>query len=142
VLDDVERRRFLVEPAREDPLPAFVRLLDVELNEGARQFLLFPRRRGLAGAQADNDVFPAHRLAGVKRDVLDNPVALVEDTEHRDALGHRRDAAFAIGCRGHLLRSGQWRVLLRLALAARGKRKRDDQRSGGGAHAYSGIQGS
>ena len=45
VLDDVERRRFLVEPAREHPAPAFVRPLHVELDERAGQLLILPTAR-------------------------------------------------------------------------------------------------
>ena len=52
VLDDVERRRFLVEPAGEDPLPVPVGPLHIELDEGAGQLLRLPRRGRLAGAQA------------------------------------------------------------------------------------------
>jgi hypothetical protein len=141
VLDDVERRRFLVDPARENAAPPPVRLLDVELDEGARQFLFLPRRGRLAGAEANDHVLPADRLAGVQRDVLDDPVALVEDAEDRNALRHRRHSALARGGRGDGLR-GRDGILLFGALAARRQRKRDQHGCGKGAHAYSGIQGS
>jgi hypothetical protein len=96
VLDNVERRRFLVEPAGENPAPLLVRLLDVDLDERARQLLLFPRRRRLAGAKPHDHVLPANRLAGVQGHCLDNAVALVEESEHGNPLRHRRDPAFAI----------------------------------------------
>jgi hypothetical protein len=92
MLDHVERRRFLVQPPREDAVPFAVRLLHVDLHERARQFLFFPRRGGLARTQAHQQVLPADRLAGMKRDVLGDAVALVEDAEDRDALRHGRDA--------------------------------------------------
>jgi hypothetical protein len=142
VLDDVERRRFLVQPAGESPLPALVRLLHVELDECAGQLLVFPRRRRFARAQPHDDVFPPDRLPGVERDILDDAVALVEDAKHRDALRHRRHSAFAVRGRGDLPGHGQFRVLLLTTLAARGKRERGEQRSSEGAHVYSGIQGS
>jgi hypothetical protein len=142
VFDDVERRRFLVEPAREDAAPAAVRLLDVDLHERAGQLLVFPWRGRLAGAQPDDRVLPAHRLAGVERDVLDDPVALVEDSEHCDALRHRGDAAFAVRRRGGLPGGGQRGIRLVRTLVARRKRERSEQQCRGGLHAYSGIQGS
>jgi hypothetical protein len=142
MLDDVERRRFLVEPAREDAVPVLVRLLHVELDERAGQLLLFPGGGRLAGTQAHDHILPANRLAGMQRHRLDDAVALVEDAQHRDPLRHRRDAALAIGGRGGLARRGQWGVLPLLALAARGERKRGQQECGAQAHAYSGIQGS
>ena len=64
VLDDVERRRFLVEPARKDPLELALRVAHVELDEGAGQLLHLPGRGRLAGAQPDDHVADAHRLAG------------------------------------------------------------------------------
>jgi len=78
----------------------------------------------------------------MKRDILNDAVALVENAENRDPLRHRRHATFAIGGRGDLSRGGQRRVPLLGALAARGERKRGDQRSSQGAHVYSGSQGS
>jgi hypothetical protein len=119
-----------------------VGLLHVHLDEGARQLLFFPRRRGLAGAQSDNHVLPADRLAGVQRDVLDDAVARVEDAKHGRALRHRRNPALSVGRRGDLPRRRQRSIGLRLAFAARGKRKRDQQRGRKLPHAYSGIQGS
>jgi hypothetical protein len=142
VLDDVERRRFLVKPPGEDALPLLVGLLHVELNERSGQLLVFPRSGRFARAQPHDRVFPAHRLAGVKRDVLDDAVALVEDPEHGNALRHRRYAALAMRGRGSLPRGGQFRVLLLSALATGGKRKRGKQQCSEVAHAYSGIQGS
>jgi hypothetical protein len=73
---------------------------------------------------------------------LNNAVPFVEHAQDRGALGHWRDAAFAIGGRRGLLRWRQRRVLAFLALAARGERKGNDQRYSERAHAYSGIQGS
>jgi hypothetical protein len=140
VLDDVERRRFLIKPAREDPAPALVRLLQVDLKERPGQLFLFPRSGRLARAEANDHVLPPGRLAGMKRDVLDDPVALVEDADDRDPLRHRGHAALPRRSRGRLT-AGRRGVLL-TALPARGERKGGKQRSGGAVHAYSGIQGS
>jgi hypothetical protein len=65
VLGDVEGRRFLVQPAGEDPLEATLRVTDVELDEGAGDLLYLPGGGRLAGAQADDDVPGADRLAGL-----------------------------------------------------------------------------
>jgi len=102
-------------------------LLHVELDKSAGQFLFFPRRGRFAGAQAHNDILPTDRLAGVKRDVLDDPVSLVEDSEDRDTLRHRRHSALAVSGRSGLLRRRQRRVLIRLALAAGSERERGKQ---------------
>jgi hypothetical protein len=141
VLDDVERRRFLVQPAGEGAAPAPVRLLHVELDERPGQLLFLPRRGRLARPEPDDDVLPADRLPGVKRDRLDDAVALVEDAEHRHPLGHRGHPALAGRGRGDRLRRRQ-RILLLGALAARRQRERDQHGCGRKAHAYSGIQGS
>jgi hypothetical protein len=89
VLDHVERRRFLEEPARKDPLPAPLRVADVELDEGAGQSLHLPGRRGLAGAKPDDRVSHPHRLAGLEGERARNAVALVEEADHGDPLRHR-----------------------------------------------------
>jgi hypothetical protein len=143
MLDHVERRRFLVKPAREHSLPALVRLVDVDLDEGAGQLLRLPRRGGLARAQAHDHVLPAHRLARPQRDILDDSVALVEDSENRHPLRHRGDAALAVGRHGHIRSAGgRGLVLLLRAAAARSERKSDQQRCGDPRHVYSGIHGS
>jgi hypothetical protein len=116
--------------------------VDVDLDEGAGQLLLFPRRGLLARTQTHDHVLPANRLAWPDRHVLDDPVALVEDAEHRHALGHRRHSALPRrGDRNVLVRRSRCVFLLR-PLAASGKRKRDQKRSRKFPHDYSGIQGS
>jgi hypothetical protein len=142
VLDHVERRRLLVEPTREDAAPPLVWLLDVELDECSSQLFLFPGRGRLAGPQAHDHILPAHRLTRVQGDVLHDAIALVEDPDHGDALGHRRDPSLAGRGRRRLPRPWQWRVLLLAFLSARGERERDQQRCRDPFHAYSGIQGS
>jgi hypothetical protein len=144
VLDDVERRRFLVQPAREHSAPAPVGALDIELDECAGQRLAFPRRGRLAGPQADDDVLDPHRLAGLQGDVADDAVALVQQPEHGDPLRHRRDPRLAPG-RGR--DAGRHRLAVRfllgrlVAAAAGGAERQQHQWSKGGAHAQSGIQG-
>ena len=78
----------------------------------------------------------------MKRNVFDDPIALVEDPEHRHPLPHRGNARL-IGPsrRGGIADRPSLPVLLLTAVAAC-ERQRDEKRNGGGAHAYSGIQGS
>jgi len=92
MLDGVERRAFLVQPAREYPPPTAIALFDVQLDEGASQPLILPRRARLARAQPDHRVAHADRLPRTKREVADDAVALVEQPQHRDPFGHRRHA--------------------------------------------------
>jgi hypothetical protein len=75
----------------------------------------------------------------MKRNVLDDPVALVEDAEDRDTLRHRGNVGL-VDARPRLLRGDLIRLLG--AAVARRQSEPDQQRSNGLAHAYSGIQGS
>jgi hypothetical protein len=90
MLDDVERGRFLVEPAREDALEAVLRVAHIELDERAGELLHLPGGGGLARTQADDHVAETEGLPRLERDVPRDPVALVEQAEHRHPLGHRR----------------------------------------------------
>jgi hypothetical protein len=142
MLDDIERRRFLVEPAREHSRPCLVRALNVDLDKGAGQFFLFPRRARFASAQPHDHVFPADRLAWVQGDVLDDAVSLVEDREHRDALPHRRDARLVDSDRRRGIADHRGRrILFGRLLAARRKRHHCQDRERSFAHVYCGIQG-
>jgi hypothetical protein len=113
------------------------------LDERAGELLGLPWRRRLASTKPNDHVFPADRLARVQGDVLDDAVALVEDSEDRDALRHGRNSALPIRGRSDLRSRGCGRILLLLrALAAGGERKRNQQWCSKPSHAYSGIQGS
>jgi len=90
VLDDVERRRFLVEPARKDPVETPVRIADVELDEGPGQPLHLPRRGRLAGPQPNHHVADPFCLARLHLEVARDAVALVEKPDHGDPLRHWR----------------------------------------------------
>jgi hypothetical protein len=92
VLDDVERRTFLVKPAGEHALELSLWIADVELQEGAGELLLLPGRGGLAGAQTHDRIFDAERLPRLHRQVARDAVALVQEADDGDALGHRRSA--------------------------------------------------
>ena len=124
MLNDVERGRFLIEPARKNTVPAPVGLLNIDLNKGARQFLLFPRSGRFTSAEAHDHVLPTNRLARVKRDILNDAVALVENAQNRGALRHGCDPALAIGRRWYLASACQGSILSRAALAARGEHER------------------
>ena len=144
MLDDVERRRFLVQPAREHPLPAPVGALDVQLDESAGQRLTFPRGGGLAGAQAHDDILDPHRLAGPKRQVADDSVALVQQPEHGDSLRHRGDSgllARGLGDVGGHRPPGRLALGVPVAIAAAGAERHNDRRGNAGPHAQSGVQG-
>jgi hypothetical protein len=78
VLDDIERRPFLVEPTREHPAPGLVDLLDIDLYECAGQLISFPRRSPVAGTQPDDNVADPRRLTRLELELSRNAVALVE----------------------------------------------------------------
>jgi hypothetical protein len=152
MLDDVERRRFLVQPAGEDALPALLGVAHVELDEGAGQRLDFPRRAGLAGAQPDDDVAHPHRLAGLQAEVARQAVALVEQAQHRDPLRHRRRPGGQGGHRlGNVDRARLARILgvggfaFPAGLLSAGPDQNGESDEGAGAaraHASSGAQAS
>jgi len=70
-----------------------IRAAHVHLHEGTGQLLGLPGGGFFAGAQAHDDISDADRLAGFQRQVTGYAVALVEQADHRDPLGHRRTAA-------------------------------------------------
>ena len=136
MLDDAERGRLLVDPARENPAPALVACLNVKLQERSGQLLGLPGRRRLARAQTDDGVADPQRLARLHLEVRGNAVALVEETDHGFALSHRRGA---LGIHRQLRRSLRdphrrgARLALRLriggrrVLVARGKQQQSCQ---------------
>jgi hypothetical protein len=121
-------------------LPAVVGTLDVELHEGAGQLLGLPRSAGLARAQPDDGVLDPQRLTRLHRQVAHNAVALVEQADHRDPLGHRGHAR--LRPLAHRLLRLRAALLLRLgalvALAASQRQRSGEDRDG--AHGYSGFQ--
>jgi len=143
MLDDVERRAFLVQPAREDPPPPPARLLDVELHEGPGEALILPRRRRIAGAQANHRVAEADRLAWLQRDVADDSVALVEQPEHGDPLRHRGHPGSRLDRPRRLDRDGSGAIGglagLARALVAAGEREQQRQRGKASGQGYSGF---
>jgi len=148
MLDDIERWRLLVKPPGEDALIAAVALPHVELDEGASELLNLPGRRGLAGAQPDDHIADPRRLARPQGEITRQAVALVEQADDRDALGHRCRAGGEAGDglrNVHRLSRGiaVGRIALRRAArAAGGERKHGRHRNKREAadHAPSGVQ--
>jgi hypothetical protein len=141
VLDDVEGRRFAVDPAGERSPPLVVAALDVELDERSGELLALPRRGGFAGAKTNDRVPHPDRLPRPHRQVADDPVALVEQADDRDPLGHWRDSGLGSG--EHSLGARLLRLPLRrlIAPAARQNERERNHRRHRSHHVYSGIQG-
>jgi hypothetical protein len=103
VFDDIGRRIFLEQPARENRTPAFcIRragrpFVDEQLHERALVGVSFPRRGFLAGAQADDDFAEADGFARFQLDIAGLAVALVQEAEHSNAFRHRRTDLFSLG---------------------------------------------
>jgi hypothetical protein len=146
VLDDVERRALLVDPAGEDSPERALAIGGIDLDEGPGELLGLVRRGRLAGAQPDDDVVVAHRLARPQGDVAGDSVAFVDEADHRDSLRHRSRTG------GERVGGSAYRLRLDLAVghlvlpapAARGERGQAGECGGGEekpAHgAYSGVQ--
>jgi hypothetical protein len=88
VLDGVERRRFLIEPAGEDTPELVVGPAHVELDEGAGQLLDLPCCGGFAGAQPDDGVANPDRLTRPQSEVPLLAIAFVEEADDGDPLRH------------------------------------------------------
>ena len=134
MLDDVERRRFLVQPAREDPAPDIVRLPDVYLDEGAGQRFRIPRRTRFAGAQADDRVLVANRLPRPQGQVADDAIALVEQADDGDPLGHRSHALLAGDDRPRHVDGDRLAFLRLVGAVAAGEQGQGEQGGRSGAH--------
>jgi hypothetical protein len=149
VLDGVEPRRLLVEPAREDPPESVgAGIPNVDLDEGAGELLHFPGRGRLAGAQPHDNVAGADRLARTEREFAHLAVALVEQPQHRDALRHRCRAGRKLGDGlRHIDRLDFFLILLVLLLGAlrraggEGQHGREGGNRAARRHAQSGVQG-
>ena len=144
MFNDIERRAFLVQPARENAGPASAGLLDVKLDEGACQAVIFPWGRRIARTQAHDRIPKADRLSRLEDDIADDPVTLVEQPEHRDALRHRRHPRHRFD---RLRRVDRYRIgavggltgIARATIAARAKREHEGQRDQTPGQDYSGF---
>jgi len=74
-------------------MPAAVAVAHVDLHERPGQLLIFPGRRGFAGAQPYDHVADADRMARRQRDFTGFAAPLVEQAQYRDPLRHRRFVA-------------------------------------------------
>jgi hypothetical protein len=76
-------------------LPVGAAHLHLEIGTG--QLLGFPGSRGFAGAKANGDVFHPDRLARLESQVANDAVTLVEQSDDRNPLRHRRRARLVSG---------------------------------------------
>jgi hypothetical protein len=152
VLDDVEAWRVLEQPAGEhaSPFGSPVRsaFLHQDLNEGAFLGDGLPGRGLLARGKPDDDVADPARLTRFHLQLLRDVVALVEQSERRHPLRHRR--ANRILYRNHR-RSALRKVLRNLGLdrfglrcfVVAGRQSYQERQKRGGAHRQaSGVQAS
>lgn len=117
--------------------------LPVDLDECTGQLLRFPRRTGFACAQPYGDILYPHRLAGPEGEVADDPVALVEQTQHGNALGHGRYPRLVGGGARHVDRDRLvFGGLVAAAATARGHQQGKRKEGGTTSHAYSGFHAS
>lgn len=134
MLDDVTFGPLLEQPARKDAIPFIVALfLNGQLDEGAGFGRILPRCGLFAGAQAHDRPADAQTVAGLHLQLADQPVALVEQADHRDALFHRGRAFDAADFLAHRFGLAELRARLAGAFAVtaaitRRERGRHEQR--------------
>jgi hypothetical protein len=134
VLDDVAVGPFAENPARKDAIPFVVALiLHRQLHKCPRLRRIFPRRGLLARAQPHDRAADARDIAGLHLEVANKPVALVEQTDDGDAIGHRGRAFDTADFLRHAFGFGDGRhrravIALRWRPVARGQRGRGQKR--------------
>jgi hypothetical protein len=90
MFDDVAVGPLAKQPARKDAAPLVVALvLHRQLDKGAGFGRILPWRGLLTRAQPHDRAADPRRFAGLHLEFADKAVALVEQAEHRDPLGHR-----------------------------------------------------
>jgi hypothetical protein len=152
MLNHVERRRILEQPAGKDLAPGqravgIGPFLDKDLHEGPGLGRALPRQGPLAGGEPDDDIADPPRLAGLQHDVLGDIVALVEQAERGDAVLDR-GAVFAFDRRHAGLGRDVFgnfgsRGIGLIAAAARGQQKQHKARREQAPHDQaSGLQAS
>jgi hypothetical protein len=95
VLDNVERRRILVQPAGKHLVPCQCLIggspfLDKQLHECAHFGRPFPWQAALTSRQLDDDVADPARFAGLHHQILFKVVALVQQADGGHAVLDRR----------------------------------------------------
>jgi hypothetical protein len=132
VLDHVAVGPLAENPARKDAIPFVVALvLHGQLDEGARLGRIFPRRGLLARAQSHDRAADARRIAGLHLEFADKAVALVEQADDGDALGHRGRALDAADFLRHAFGLGDLRRLVSPARLGPGCPVAGAERDGG-----------
>ena len=90
MLDDIAVGPILEQPARKDAIPFIVALfLNRQLHERPGFGRRFPRRRGFAGTQADDDAADPRTVTGPHLQIADQPVTFVEQRDHGPPFRHR-----------------------------------------------------
>jgi hypothetical protein len=92
MLNDVERRRLLVKPARKYLAPFFITAKHDELDKRPSIGFLLPRRGRFAGFQSHNDIADAHSLPWFHRQIAPQAVAFVKQAYRCNALSHWRQS--------------------------------------------------
>jgi hypothetical protein len=102
MLDYIRGGIFLEQPTGENAAPAFGlgrtgrAFIDQQLDESALVGIVFPRCGFLARPQSNNDLAEADRFTGFQFDIAGLAIAFVEQTQDRDAFGHRRSECIAL----------------------------------------------
>ncbi|MBE1527818.1 hypothetical protein GGC65_002274 [Sphingopyxis sp. OAS728] len=110
MLDDIAVGPLAEDPARKDAAPFVVALiLHRQLDKRTRFGRIFPRRGLLARAQPHDRAADPRDIAGLHLEIADQPVALVEQADDGDTVGHRGRALDAADFLRHTFGFGDGR---------------------------------
>lgn len=89
MLNHIAFRPFSKEPARKNAIPFLIAAIqNNQLHKNAGFRIIFPWRGLLTSPQAHNHIARALRFTGLHGEFLHQPIAFVEQAQHRHPLRH------------------------------------------------------
>jgi hypothetical protein len=88
MLDNIERRRFFIKPARKHLAPFVVGAAHDQLDKTTRQLLAFPRLGLVTSFKADHSIADPHGLTRFHLNIARQTIAFIENAKRRDSLVH------------------------------------------------------
>ena len=117
--------------------------MNFQLQKSPGQLFVFPRRGRLTGTKPNDGITDLDGLARLQGQVPDDSVALVQQADNSNPVGHGRNPCLLTRRKRRLLGAARLTRLLLILLPAAAEQQpcKSDARSEG-AHFYSGFQAS